>query len=88
MLFNNGNKFMTNDKTNSYQNLSVWFITNNLHWKKKINSSFKIFLQPEIKLNVETKFIPNGQSSTCCRQLNCRVHDFFFGGWVKGEVNI
>lgn len=28
---------------------------NVLHWKK-INSSFKIFLQPVIKLNVETKF--------------------------------
>lgn len=35
---------------------------NVLHWKKKINSSFKIFLQPEIKLNVKTKFIPKEKS--------------------------
>lgn len=30
MRYNNDNKLMSNDKTNSYQNLSVWFMTNNL----------------------------------------------------------
>lgn len=30
MRYNNDNKLMSSDKTNSYQNLSVWFMTNNL----------------------------------------------------------